>query len=256
MKYYIYNKDNNIIHNVEIDSLTEIMSMIPNSDKLLHSINEYNYVFDTSFNHNYQNLKNEDESINLRFQKDYTTHGNKPETRKLISQNVNCFKSNDNIKPINIYYDLTIKYNEKQGIILNRFVIIYSLIEKLNRLGYKVNFIPTLFLKAHDNIEINNEYIYVKFNNLDIKTIRNLNMIMNNDVSRILLPEIVKLLDIVNRTALDYNGYLLTRKEKENLIEIKNNDLLIDTFTSEDIFDGQIGHDAKIFYKKINIEKI
>lgn len=42
----------------------------------------------------------------------------------------------------------------------------------------------------------------------------------------------------------------MVRKEKENLIDIKSNDLIIDMFTSLD-FNGKIEHDADIFYSKI-----
>lgn len=119
------------------------------------------------------------------------------------------------------------------------------------KLGYQVNFIPVLFLKAFDNTIENNEYVYIKFKNLDIENIKQRNIINNDAISRILLPEIIKLLDIKNKDALDYNGYLLDRKEKDMILNARNNDILIDIFTTSDKFNGEIVNDSKIFYNTL-----
>ena len=109
-----------------------------------------------------------------------------------------------------------------------------------------------MFLKALENNK-NNEYVYIKIKNMEIKNIFNYNLIQNDKVSRVVLPEIIKKLDIVNKEALDYNGYLLERHEKENIIGLSNSDIIIDFFTSEDLFNGDILYDSKVFYKKLSL---
>ena len=76
------------------------------------------------------------------------------------------------------------------------------------------------------------------------------NMVGNTNTSRVLLPEIVDTLDIENKMALDHNGYLLNREEKDMILGKKENDIIIDMFTSNDEFNGEILHDADIFYNK------
>lgn len=251
MKYNKYYKDNNIIHDVEINNIDELKILLPHT---INSIYSYNEEFDEYFNERYNNLNKENININFRYQKEFNNHGNRPKLSRLINQNINCFKNNNSIKTLNIYYDLITKYNTPFYITINTFIITYNLIEKLKRFGYNINFIPVLFLKAFDKID-NNEYVFIKFNNTIIEDLKKYNIILNNDISKTLLPEITKLLNIENIDELDYNGYLLERHEKENIIELKNNDLIIDIFTSGELFNGSINHDSEIFYKKILTKK-
>lgn len=249
MKYNKYYKDNNIIHDVEFNGLNDIVNIIPNYESLC-CLNKYDDEFIKKFNLNYKELSKENLNINIRYQKEYQTYGTKPKLNRVITQNINCYKRKLDIRTINIYYDLTNKYNTNDNIIFNRFVVTYHLIENLRKNCYNVEFVPVLFLKAFDTID-NNEYIYIKFNNLDINEIIYYGLIVNNNVSRILLLEIIKHLNVVNKDALDYNGYLLERHEKENIVGINDNDVLIDMFTSDNLFNGNIEHDSKVFYKKL-----
>jgi len=248
MKVNKYIKDNNIIHEVEFNNIEEIKKFICENN----SIYEKNSDFINNFNEFYNKLKGISMDINIRNQKQFVTYGKTPSLNKFITGNINCYKNNISKKDINIYYDLINKYNSDEKINLNRFILTYTLVMKLIKRGYNVNFIPVLFLKAFDNIK-DNEYIFIKIRNLDIKNIFEYNIIQNDKVSRVILPEIVKLLDIVNIDALDYNGYLLERSEKENIIVLNNNDMLIDIFTSENLFNGDILYDSEVFYKKLSL---
>lgn len=124
---------------------------------------------------------------------------------------------------------------------------------KLIKKGYNVNFVPVLFLKAFDANK-DNEYVFIKINNFNIKNIIYYDLILNDKVSREVLPEIIKQLDIDNKEALDYNGYLLERYEKENIIGLSNSDMIIDFFTSEGLFNSDIIHDSEVFYKKLSFK--
>lgn len=250
MKYNKYYKDNNIVHDVEIKTFEELKILLPNT---INYINDYNEEFNNEFYKIYNNLNKENININFRYQKEYNSHGKKLKLNRLINQNINCYQNNNTTKSLNIYYDLITKYNTPNNIIMNTFIIAYNLIEKLKRFGYNINFIPVLFLKAFDKTD-NNEYIYIKFNNTLIEDLKKYNIILNKDIPKILLPELIKLLDIENNEELDYNGYLLERHEKENIIELKNNDLIVDIFTSDELFNGSINHDSEIFYKKLTLK--
>lgn len=255
-----YIKNNNIIHIVNMHGIDDIKNLtpdyirkiIPHYDSLA-SIFQYNEEFNNHINDSIHELNISNYNFNLRYIKEYINHGTNPKIGRVLRQNINCYKNDDIRNTINIYYDLTTKYTENESVILNRFVITYYLIQKLNKIGYKINFIPVLFLKAFDSLD-NNEYVFIKFNNMNIDTMREYNLINNNTVSRTLLPIIIKQLDIVNAEALDYNGYLLERSEKESLIGLNNNDLLIDMFTSDNLFNGDLEHDSKVFYKKLNLK--
>lgn len=247
-----YTKDSNIIHKGTINGIDGIRSLIPNYDTL-SSIYQYNEKFVEDINNCIKKLNNLSYNLNLRYIKDFINHGTNPKIGRVLRQNINCYKNEDIKNNVNIYYDLTTKYSESERVILNRFAITYYLVQKLMNIGYNVKFIPVLFLKAFDSLE-NNEYVYIKFNNLDIEIIKKYNLITNNEVSRIMLPEIIKHLGIVNSEALDYNGYLLEKNEKESIIGLKNNDLLIDMFTSDELFNGDIEHDSKVFFKKLNLK--
>ena len=245
MKYIKYKKNNNTIHEVEIDNIEELREIIKNYDgfdskasieKFENSFNQLDYVSD---------------KVNIQYKKNYTNHGNRPELRRVFTQNINCYKKEEeNQEELNIYYDLTTKYSESDDIGFNRFVIASKLIELYRKSGYKINFIPVLFLKAYSDKTENNEYICIKFNNLDIDLLKQKNMVGNTNTSRVLLPEIVDTLDIENKMALDHNGYLLNREEKDMILGKKENDIIIDMFTSNDEFNGEILHDADIFYNK------
>lgn len=243
-----YIKDNNIIHEVEFNNIDEIKKLINKSI----SMYKRNEEFIEKFNSYFDKLKEVSMDINIRYQKQYKTYGKKPSLNKVISGNVNCYKNRENKKNINIYYDLINKFNSNENINLNRFILTYTLISKLIKKGYNVNFIPVLFLKAFDNNK-ENEYIYIKINNFDIKNIFKYNLIQNDNIARLILPEIIKCLDIDNKEALDYNGYLLERNEKENIIGLSNMDMIIDFFTSEDLFNGDILYDSEVFYKKLSL---
>ena len=250
MKVNKYKKNNNIIHIVEINNLEELKTVINNAN--INTIFERNNNFIDDFKSNICKLNGYNLDINIRNTKEYNIYGRTILMNKIITQNINCYKNNESNKTINIYYDLTNKFNSDDNIILNRFILTYILIMKLKKKNYKVNFIPVLFLKAFDSYQ-DNEYVYIKINNIDIKNIFNYNLILNNKISRIILPEIIKLLNIENKEALDYNGYLLERYEKENIIDIKNNDMIIDFFTSENLFNGNIIDDSEVFYKKLKL---
>ena len=217
----------------------------------LHSVFENNESFIKDFNYYYGELREFNNDINIRIQKEYNIHGKNLSLNRIITSNVNCYKNIKDKKEINIYYDLINKFNSDTQINLNRFVITYTLIMKLIKKGYNINFIPVLFLKAYDS-NSNNEYVFIKINNIDIKNIFKYNLIQNDKISRVLLPEIIKHLDIENKDALDYNGYLLERHEKENIIGLSNSDMIIDFFTSEGIFNSDIIHDSEVFYKKLS----
>lgn len=245
MKYNKYYKDNNIIHDVLINGFEELKLLINNN--LVDSLFKNNEEFTKEFKEKINKINN---NINIRYQKEYTNYGNKPIVGKIINQNINCYKINDISKYLNIYYDLVFKYNTSLDVKINTFIITYALIEKLKRNGYNVNFIPVLFLKAFDKID-NNEYIFIKFNNVNIINILKYNIILNSDIVSNILPKIIELLNIENKNELNYNGYLLERIEKDNIIESCNNDLIIDIFTSDGLFNGNIEHDSEIFYKKL-----
>ena len=245
MKYDKYYKDNNLIHIVNIN-INELKNILDNINSIYS--NNDNFIYE--FNNRIKELNKDTSNINIRLEKTYNNHGNNILLNRFITQNINCYKTYNKNKTINIYYDLINKYNTNKDEIINRFVITYQLIKKLNRLGYNINFIPVLFLKAYDKLE-NNEYISVKFYDLNIDNILNYNVILNKEISSILLPEIIKLLDIKNKNELDYNGYLLERKEKENILNINDKDILIDIFTSDELFNGNIIHDKDVFYKKL-----
>ena len=245
MKYNKYYKDNNIIHVINID-INEISKLIGNID----SIYSVNSDFNTEFNKRFDELSKDNSRINIRLDKVYSNYGNRVLLNKLMTQNINCYRSNSNKKNINIYYDLINKYNANKDEIINRFVITLELLKRLSRLGYNINFIPTLFLKAFDKID-NNEYVLIEINNLNVNNIMNYNLILNSDVSTLLLPKLIKLIDIENKHELDYNGYLLERTEKESILNLSSNDILIDIFTSDELFNGDIFHDKDIFYKKL-----
>lgn len=249
MKLNKYKKDNNIIHEVEFNNIEEINTLI--SKDTLNSIFENNESFKKDFNYYYSELREYNNDINIRIQKEYNTHGKKLSLDRIITGNVNCYKNKENKKNINICYDLINKFNSDENINLNRFVLTYTLINKLIKKGYNVNFIPVLFLKAYDS-NSNNEYVFIKINNIDIKNIFKYNLIQNDKISRVVLPEIIKHLDIENKDALDYNGYLLERYEKENIIGLSNSNIIIDFFTSEGLFNSDIIHDSEVFYKKLS----
>jgi len=248
MKVNKYRKDNNIIHEVEFNNIEEIRRVINKTN----SMYERNEEFLEKFNNYFDKLKEVSMNINIRYQKQYKTYGKNLSLNRVITGNVNCYENRENKNNINIYYDLINKFNSDENINLNRFILTYTLINKLIKKGYNVNFIPVLFLKAFDNNK-ENEYIFIKINNFDIKNIFNYNLIQNDKISRVILPEIIKCLDIDNKEALDYNGYLLERNEKENIIGLSNTDMIIDFFTSEDLFKGDILYDSEVFYKKLSL---
>lgn len=244
-----YMKNSNIIHSTIINGINDIKVILPD----FYSIFKYIDEFHKSFSDDMKELNILNYNLNLRYIKEFINHGTNPKIGRVLRQNINCYKNEKSETYINIYYDLTTKYNEEESVILNRFTITYYLIQKLLKEGYNVNFTPVLFLKAFDNLD-NNEYIFIKFNNLDIDKLKKYNLIANNAISRILLPEIVNKLNVINKDALDYNGYLLERSEKESIIGLNKNDLLIDMFTSDELFNGDIEHDSKVFLKKLNLK--
>ena len=251
MRVNKYKNCDNIIHELEFNNIEEIKTLI--SKGSLNSVFENNESFIKDFNYYYSELREFNNDINLRIQKEYNTHGKNLSLDRIISGNVNCYKNKENKKNINIYYDLINKFNSDENINLNRFIITYTLINKLIKKGYNVNFIPVLFLKAFDS-NSNNEYVFIKINNIDIKNIFKYNLIQNDKISKVILPEIIKHLNIENKDALDYNGYLLERHEKENIIGLNNNDIIIDFFTSEGLFNSDIIHDSEVFYKKLSFK--
>jgi len=244
------NNDNNIIHEVILNNIDDLKSIL--SYDSVCSIFKSNAYFINNLQYYYNDLKDVNKNINIRVQKEYNVHGKNINLNKIITGNINCYKNNESNKDINIYYDLINKFNSDDNINLNRFIITYTLIMKLIKKGYNVNFIPVLFLKAFDSSK-DNEYVFIKINNFNIKNIIYYDLILNDKVSRVLLPEIIKHLDIENIEALDYNGYLLERSEKENIIVLNNNDMLIDIFTSENLFNGDILYDSEVFYKKLSL---
>lgn len=251
MRVNKYKNNDNIIHEVTINSIEDLRTIL--SYDSFCSVFNGNPGFINNLQHYYSELREYNNDINLRIQKEYNTHGKNLSLDRIITGNINCYKNTKNKKEINIYYDLTNKFNSDTQINLNRFVITYTLIMKLIKKGYKVNFIPVLFLKAYDS-NTNNEYVFIKINNIDIKNIFKYNLIQNDKISRVILPEIIKHLDIENKEALDYNGYLLERHEKENIIGLSNSDMIIDFFTSEGLFNSDIIHDSEVFYKKLSFK--
>lgn len=238
-----YIKNNNIIHEVKISNFHDLTEIIDFNIFL-----ERNANFIAGFNKLYNDMNKEDIGLNIRYQKRYKPYGKNVKYSKLVTQNINCYKANEKQNTIDIYYDLTYKYNETEENVIKLFTFTYILINQLKKYNYNVNFIPVMFLKAFDSIE-NNEYVFIKFYNLNIENAINETLIKKINISRTILPEIIKTLDIINKDALDYNGYLLESIEKENIIDSKNKNLIIDMFMLENL-DNK---DIKTLCKKINI---
>lgn len=238
-----YIKNNNIIHEVNISNFHDLTEIIDFNIFL-----ERNANFIAGFNKLYNDMNKDDIGLNIRYQKKYKPYGKNVKYSKLVTQNINCYKVNEKQNTIDIYYDLTYKYNETEENVIKLFTFTYILINQLKKYNYNVNFTPVMFLKAFDSIE-NNEYVFIKFYNLNIENAINETLIKKINISRTILPEIIKTLDIINKDALDYNGYLLESIEKENIIDSKNNTLIIDMFMLENL-DNK---DIKTLCKKINI---
>ena len=252
MKYNKYHNKNKIIHEIDIYGLNDLENTLLNKD-IIKNVTEYNDELIDYFKIKYLELDKKNLNINMRYQKVYKNYGNNPKLNRVLCQNINCFKGNKKDNIVRIYYDLIDKYNCDNDIVFNRFILTYNLIKKLKKNGYVVEFIPILFLKAYDKSE-NNEFVYIKLYDLSVDDVLKNNFILNKDIARILLPEIIKCLDIEDKKALDYSGYLLERNEKENIMNLSNNDVLIDLFTSENLFDGKLIHDANVFYKKLSLK--